>query len=87
MDSPRNYRFKSNPQEKIMYDIWKQDHVSMTHKSHSTLEYLLAEEPNVPKGECSDRDEQVSSIVIQWLGSPVGLLFLKKCGFEEIKND
>ena len=82
----KEYRFKDNPLEKAFYEKWKEDHVSRNMKSHTTLEYLLAENPNEPMGECTDRDEYVASIVIQWLGSSVGQSFLRDCGFRKIEE-
>lgn len=67
--------------EKTFYDKWMQNHANRTDKAYTTLEYLLAEDVNEPRDECADRDEYVASVVIQWLGSPVGRLFLRDCGF------
>lgn len=70
----RQYRFMENPIEKIFAEEWDRLN-SIGH--HSTLDYLLAKEPNHPKGEVTDRDREVAATVIQWLGSPVGQNFLK----------
>lgn len=42
-----------------------------------TLDYMLAEIPNEPRGEVTARDRVVAATVIQWLGSPVGRCFLR----------
>jgi len=81
MSSTKEYRFKYNPREKVFYDEWVASHESRRGKSHTTLEYLLAVDPNKPMGECTDRDDDVAALVIQWLGSPVGVSFLRDCGF------
>ena len=75
-----SHRWKGNPQEKIFYDMW----MSINHKQYdeyATLDYILSGRANEPE-HCTDRDKMVAATAIQWLGSPVGMAFLKTCGFE-----
>lgn len=44
---------------------------------HHSLKYLLSEDNRA--AEVSDRDELVAATVIQWLGSPMGQNFLRRC--------
>jgi hypothetical protein len=83
-DKIREIRRDQNIFERTFYDNWMKDHANRHNKSYTTLEYLLAETPNYPKYECTDKDEKVASVVIQWLGSPVGISFLNDCGFRRI---
>jgi len=82
-DDIRANRRQNHPHEAKFYSEWMREHASRIGKSYTTLEYLLAENPNYPAGECTERDEYVAEVLIQWLGSPVGLSFLRNCGFEE----
>jgi hypothetical protein len=73
-ESTKAYRFKDNPLERIFYESW----VELNHNKNGrgVLDYLMAEDPNNPTGEVTDRDRLVAERVIQWLGSPVGQSFL-----------
>ena len=72
------YRFKQNPMEEIFAKAWEERDTDPSGRAdgRGTLDYLLAENPNEPRGEVSDRDRIVAATVIQWLGSPVGQYFL-----------
>ena len=73
-------RFKDNPLEKTFAELW--DGINKN-RGHSTLDFILAEDPNCPKGEVTDRDRDVAGVVIQWLGSNVGQYFLSQAlGFD-----
>ena len=71
------YRFKQNPLEKQFYDLWQEINPK---GRNGTLDYLLAETVNDPRGEATDRDRFVAERVIQWLGSLVGQAFLTQLG-------
>ncbi|MHC4298783.1 MAG: hypothetical protein ACYS7Y_16015 [Planctomycetota bacterium] len=66
------YRLKSNPLEQVFANQWRE----LNNRQRGVLEYLLAENPNYPRGEMTQRDATVAATVIQWLGSPLGQLFL-----------
>lgn len=40
-----------------------------------------------PKDYLSDRERQIVGGVIQWLGTPVGINFLRNAGFEKIDKE
>lgn len=65
------HRLKQNPLEKIFHDEWQR-----CNDQYRTLDYLLADETNNPRGEVTKRDVVVAATVIQWLGSPCGQSFL-----------
>jgi hypothetical protein len=69
------YRFKDNPLEKAFAQEWEDRNNGRM--GPDTLDYMLAEDPNRPMGEVSDRDREVAATVIQWLGSHVGSRFVK----------
>jgi hypothetical protein len=76
------YRFQDNPEEKAFAEAWEEQHLG----NGRHLGYLLSktQDPEVP----SFRDELVAATVIQWLGSPVGQIFLRNLGYEKRhKND
>lgn len=81
MKSLNEHRLKQNPLEKHMSDKWN-SYNGNNSGSPTILYRLLAEDSNYPKGEVSERDEIVATTLVQWLGSPVGVSFLKECGFE-----
>lgn len=58
--------------ERIFADEWDQNN-----RNGRILEYLLAENPNRPAGEVTERDSEVAATVIQWLGTNVGQAFLR----------
>ena len=72
----RTYRLKDNPLEKKFADRWR----NMNRREglrHGQLDYMLADDPNRPGGEVTERDAQVAATVIQWLGTHVGQCFLE----------
>lgn len=74
------YRFKDNPDEKTFATEWAKQ------QQGHTLAYLLhLGEQNVRPPAPSVRDHIVAATVIQWLGSQVGQVFLRDCGFEKVK--
>lgn len=75
------HRLTDNPQEAALAKAWQDEHAYG--RGHGILPYLLSNDdgPVVP----TERDEAVAATVIQWLGSPVGVSFLKKVGY--VKED
>ena len=71
------HRFDDNPLERVFADEWKEMNDGEG-RGHGILAYLLAENPNRPRNEVSDRDAEVAATVIQWLGSNVGQCFLSR---------
>ena len=74
------HRFKDHPDEKAFAEKWQKLQVDGKYLAH-----LLDNRP-VQTGHPptpTDRDFVVAATVIQWLGSPVGQLFLNDCGFEK----
>ena len=70
------HRFRNNPTEKLFAKKWDEINTSPSGKD-CILEFILATDANHPKGETSDRDREVAASVIQWLGSPVGQIFIR----------
>ena len=73
------YRFSTNPDEQLFAEEWEEHNTSHEGKVDGSgiLDYLLAENPNDPRGEVTDRDRRVAATVIQWLGSQCGKCFLR----------
>jgi len=71
-------RYDSNPEELLFALFWDE-----TNKFSKTLDYLLSDSKDnkINLDSVSERDRQVAATVIQWLGSPVGNLFLKDLGY------
>lgn len=76
-------RYDSNPEELLFALFWDE-----TNKFSKTLDYLLSDpkDNKITSGSVSERDRQVAATVIQWLGSPVGNLFLKDLGYSRKDN-
>jgi len=66
------HRFKQNPIEYIFAKLWEEINCG---KFPTTLDYILSKS-NDPRTEVSERDREVAATAIQWLGSPVGQMFL-----------
>lgn len=73
------YRFKQNPLEEQFALAWEKRNLNQHGREdgRGTLDYLLADDPNEPWGEATERDRIVAATVIQWLGSPVGQGFVE----------
>lgn len=73
------HRFADNPEEKRFADAWEGMPAS------GNLPWLLTEGDQGPSGPepISPRDAAVAATVVQWLGSPVGLSFLRGLGYEK----
>ena len=87
------YRFKTDIAERIFAEEWEKKNTSEYFSDskpflngRGTLDYLLAEDNNDPRGEVSDRDREVAATVIQWLGSNVGMSFLNEVK-EKLKKE
>lgn len=90
MKSNKEYRFKTNPKEKTFHDKFK-EMFDQDNRSKDVLSSIIFgwndDEQNSPKDNLSEREQDICLNLIQWLGSPVGQSFLKKCGFiKKIKN-
>ena len=73
-------RFSSHPKEKIFAVEWEAINTDIHGKlsRDSILDFILAKRATHPMGEVTDRDREVAASVIQWQGSPVGLMFLRQ---------
>jgi hypothetical protein len=74
------HRLSREPLERIFAEEWVRENTSACPGvgGDVLLDWLLAAEPNHPKGEVTQRDATVAATVIQWLGSPVGQGFLRR---------
>jgi hypothetical protein len=69
-------RTEREPLEKSFAQAWER--TNTLRGSASTLAYLLdPEHPHAP-ADPSERDWEVASTIVQWLGSPVGQAFLEE---------
>lgn len=68
------YRLATNPVERVFARRWAELH---RNEGRGPLDYMLAPD-NRPAGEVTDRDAAVAATVVQWLGSPVGLAWLRE---------
>ena len=69
-------RLTREPLELAFARVWDRYNTRPNRDGRQALDYLLAEDPNEPRDEATDRDRQVAATVIQWLGSAVGQGFL-----------
>jgi len=72
----RTCRLSREPLEKAFAEAWEKENKRAV--GHSLLDWLLAADPNNPKGEVSQRDATVAATIVQWLGTHVGQNFLRK---------
>lgn len=68
------HRLRDNPAERRLAKAWAKIN---TDHGGQVLRYLLAKDNNRPADEMTARDAEVAATVIQWLGSPVGLSWLR----------
>ena len=70
------YRLRDNATERRFAKAWVEENTSGPTNPIPLLAHLLGDgrDPVIP----TLRDEEVAATVIQWLGSPVGMSFLKK---------
>lgn len=81
MEGYKKYRHKDNPKEKEFHDKFLKNH---DRKGYNDMELIVFghDENLSPNDHLSDREKKIVLSTIQWLGSPVGQGFLKKCGFK-----
>ncbi len=73
------HRVKYYPEEKRFADAWLE-------QGGQTLPHILNPDPSSkPPPEPSERDEVVAATVVQWLGSPIGQVFLSSLGYIDRK--
>jgi hypothetical protein len=80
----RTYRFRDNPEEKRIAELWRKWNL------HGNLLAHALDERPVQGGRPLDptkRDCVVAATVIQWLGSPVGQIFLEEFGYKRIAGE
>jgi len=75
----KRYRLASNPMEQMFADLWEEKNTPIPGRPHGMLSYAVAD--GVLPTEVSNRDAELVATVIQWLGSPVGMAFLRDAGF------
>ena len=84
------HRFKDNPLEEAFAMAWEKANTNFYGKLNGRgyLDYLLAKDNNRPEGEVTPRDREVAATVIQWLGSPVGQIFVEEVlAARELSNE
>lgn len=84
MESNKEYRFKDNPKEKEFHDKFKEmfERDNMAKTSLSAIIFGWGDSgQNFPKEFLTEKGENICLNMIQWLGSPVGQVFLESCGF------
>jgi hypothetical protein len=73
------HRFRDNPEEQRFAEAW-----SKLNAVGRNVDYLLdashADQRFTP--EAPEREARIAATVIQWLGSPVGQIFLRDLGYE-----
>ena len=62
----KTYRFKDNPMEKRFVDMW----ITLNEQSQYHLHRLLG-------FDATDEQINAANTIIQWLGTPVGISFLR----------
>lgn len=67
-----NRLYSDNPREVVFAELWQREN-----DLHHTLEYLLGD--NNRPNPISEEEIEVAATVIQWLGSNVGMSFLRDC--------
>lgn len=89
MKSRAEYRFESNPTEKVFHDKFKEmfERNGSGSKTLSAIVHgWLDGKQNQPLKWLTDEEEDNCLSLIQWLGSPVGINFLRDCGFKQMKQ-
>lgn len=72
----KEYRFKDNPLEKKFYDrISKVKDITLSRLSTGTID------GSTPKKFLNEEELELVKGTIQWLGTPVGIGFLREMGF------
>lgn len=87
MKSNKEYRFSDNPQEKIFHDKFIEMFTGTT-SAKRTLSSIIFGWSNsaqtIPNSDLTSGEEDICLNIIQWLGSPIGISFLRECGFEQV---
>jgi hypothetical protein len=80
----KKWRHEGNPQEKILFDKFME--YFLTQPSRRDLAGIIfgwhSSSQSVPNDYLTEREEIICTNMIQWLGSPIGMNFLRECGFE-----
>ena len=74
------YRFSTNPLEKKFAEAWDELNVR-PHSGGNCVDSIVSKDWNNPS-YATDREIEICASVIQWLGTPVGQMFLQGVGFE-----
>jgi hypothetical protein len=82
MKGLKTYRHPTNPQEKIFHDKFIELYGEIRESSQIVF---MVDGKGIPKNYTTKEQRDLMVTTIQWLGSPVGMEFLKKCGFKKIK--
>jgi len=69
------YRYTDNPMEQRFALAWQEEN-DRPNGGAGVLEYMMGDGSRAV--DVSDRDRLVANSIIQWLGSPVGQLFLAR---------
>ena len=79
MKSLKEHRLLNNPIEKIFVD----EFIKQYNIGDNCDLIVFGHPPNTtrPKDYLNERERDIVLNTIQWLGSPVGQGFLKRCGF------
>jgi len=78
MKGLKTYRHASNPLEKVFHDTF------INNYGHSLESIVKPVTGNGYRNEfCTKEEEELMITTIQWLGSPVGIGFLRDCGFKQ----
>jgi hypothetical protein len=83
MKSLKEYRLKTNPQEKVFVDKFIKQFNN--NNNPDLIVFGHSEKSMSPNDYLTDREKDIVLSVIQWLGSPVGQGFLDTCGFQPKK--
>jgi hypothetical protein len=76
-ESPKASRFPREPEEERIYKAW----VDLCEEGEGTfLQNMLDPGSPIPP-QINQRDAEVATLTIQWLGSPVGQAFLRDLGY------
>lgn len=87
MKGNKEYRFEDNPKEKEFYEKFIE---MISNEGSDAIHSIIFSHDKYgkPKEYLTDRERDICSNLIQWLGSPVGQGFLEECGFtnKEVKK-
>lgn len=75
------YRFSTNPLEKKFAEAWEEINTRPHSGNSSLVDSIVSTDWNNPS-YATDREIEICASTIQWLGTPVGQMFLRGVGFE-----